>query len=245
MSGSSCAVAPSRWVPVVLAALLGGAFLGVVRGEEESVVHELPPLRLDKQQKALLASVSAKPETALDYYMLLPARLFSSFPADPPRRISYLDRTQLTRDFLQASQFIEGDGGGFQVILRVFRRPEGDLIAVSAYGDPVVMLLRRDLNQPGLNSVILRKPVFWEYPGSWKPVDEAILPTLSLAEVLDQYKNKYKADRESPGQAKFIDLDYVLLPTGNTIPLVGRENFMNSAPTWAEYVLTGKTFTRK
>ena len=34
--------------------------------------HELPPLNLSADEKTLLESVSPQPQSALDYYMLLP-----------------------------------------------------------------------------------------------------------------------------------------------------------------------------
>ncbi len=207
--------------------------------------HDLPPLKLGSDRLALLESVSVQPQSALDYYMLLPERYFSILPSDPQRRISFVDLEPLTKDYLSARHWFECDGGGFEVAIRVFRRPEGDLIAIDSSEDPSLFLFRRDEKLSGLNSVTVKKPTFWHYKDGWIPVDPDILPSLGLTGILDQYKNKYKADQVYPDQSKFIYLDYRLLPEGNTIPVVGRENFMDAAPTWAEYTFTGSLFKKK
>lgn len=207
--------------------------------------HELPPLQLDAEERSMLASVASQPQSALDYYMLFPKRYFSIMPSDPQRRISYVDRETLAKNYLSARRWFECDGGGFEVTIRVFRRPEGDLIAINSSEDQALILLRRDDNQSGLNSVTLKKPTFWQYKHGWKQVDNEILPSMSLESILDQYKNKYKADQVYTDQSKFIYLDYRLLPEGNLIPVIGRENFMDSAPTWAEYSFTGTSFNKE
>jgi len=206
--------------------------------------RELPPLIIDAEEKSLLASVSAHPQNALDYYMLLPKRYFSFLPSDAQRRISYVDRKSLTNNYLLARRYFDCDQGGFDVTMRVFRRPEGDLIAIDSSEDHSLFLLRRADNLRGLNSVTLKKPTFWQYKHGWEKVDNDILPSMSLASVLDQYRNKYKADKAYPDQSKFIYLEYRLLPEGNLIPVIGRENFMDSAPTWAEYSFTGTRFKK-
>jgi len=207
--------------------------------------HELPPLHLDAEQKSLLTSVSAEPSSALDYYMLLPDRYFSIMPSDAERRISYVDRETLKKDYISARRWFECDGGGFEVAIRVFRTQQGDLIAIDASEDSSLFLFRRDENESGLNSVTLKMPSFWRYKDKWEKVDADILPSVGLDFILDQYKNKYKADQRYTDQSKFIYLEYRLLPEGNTIPVVGRENFMDSAPTWTEFVFTGSRFKKK
>jgi hypothetical protein len=207
--------------------------------------HELRPLNLNADEKALLESVSQQPHSALDYYMLLPKRYFSIMPSDAQRKISYVEHETMNKDYISARRWFECDGGGFEVAMRVFRRPSGDLIAIESSEDSVISLFMRDGNQSGLNSVALKKPTFWHYTDKWNQVDSNILPSLGLDEILDRYKYKYKADQKDADQQKFIHLDYRLLPEGDIIPVIGRENFMDSAPTWAEYQLTGSHFRKK
>lgn len=204
--------------------------------------NELPPLRLDANQKSLLASVSSQPQSALDYYMLLPKRYFSIMPSDAQRKISYVERETLNQDYISACRWLECDGGGFELTIRVFRRPGGDLIAVNSSEDQSLFLFQRDLNQSGLNSVTLKKPTFWHYRNGWNQVNGDLLPSLGLDRILRQYSDKYHADQKHADQTKFIYLEYQLPPQGNVIPVVGRENFMDSAPTWAEYKFSGSSF---
>lgn len=235
----------TRYLPIFTLLVVGCASTPTPDIGGCSHSNELPPLHLDAGQKALLASVSSQPQSALDYYMLLPKHYFSIMPSDAQRRISYVERETLKSDYLSACRWFECDGGGFEVTIRVFRRPEGDLIAIDSSEDPPLFLFRRDENKSGLNSVTLKKPTFWHYKHKWEQIDADILPSMSLKSILDQYRNKYKADQAYTDQSKFIYLDYRLLPEGNIIPVVGRENFMDSAPTWAEYTFTGARFKKK
>lgn len=208
--------------------------------------QELPPLKLDKGAKRILASRSAPPQTAADYFLALPSSYFSILENSPQRRVTFIETSSLTDSYLRAEHWFECDGGGFEVTIRVFDTEDGPLIGISSSTYPVHKLYTdQDAGSGGLKSITLRRPRFWRYSdGAWKAVDDAILPMLDRDAVIDRYRNHYKAHLENVDQQKFIWLDYDLPISGNTIQVSGRENFMDPIKRyiWARFSLDGQRF---
>lgn len=233
----------ARYIPLLLLSLLGGcATIKNPEGEGCAESHDLPPVRLTAQQKEMLAKPHAPPSTALDYYLLLPKRYFSFLPEDEKRRMSFVNMNTLEKDYLTASHWFECDGGGFSVTIRVFRSAQGDLVAINASEDAPQILLQKSGAKLGLISVTLKKPTFWRYDGGWKAMGQDRLPSLTLEEIVDRYQNKYRAHLAHPDQKKFIYLEYILPECGETIEVVGRENFMGAEQTWATFTRDGEKF---
>lgn len=234
---------------VVFAVIVWGCGpAGRLAAEEEgcSTDHTLPPLRLDRADKKLLADRKDPPHTAADYYFLLPAAYFGNVEDSAQRRATFIDKDSLSDTYLQAKHFFECDGGGFEVTLRVFALPAGPVVGVSSWHADPDTLLEVKRPKPGqLSSITAHRPEFWRYEnGGWISAKDVKLPLLSKAEVIDQYRNRFKAHLAYPDQQKFIYLDYELPRTGNVIEVVGRENFMSEAPTWASFTFDGQGFKR-
>lgn len=226
--------------------------VGRLPAEEEgcSTDHTLPPLRLDRADKKLLAARRDPPRTAADYYFLLPAgyfgNVFDEAKDSAERRATFIDRASLSDTYLHARHFFECDGGGFEVTLRVFEASSGPVVGLSSWNAEPDILLEVKKPKPGqLSDITASRPRFWRYEGGeWAPAKDVKLPLISKAEVIDQYRHRFRAHLAYPDQQKFIYLDYQLPRTGDVIEVVGRENFMSEAPTWASFRFDGKGFTR-
>lgn len=208
--------------------------------------QELPALKLDAVDRQLLANRSDSPKSAADYYFKLPAAYFSIIENSPERRASFVERDSLTDRYLHAEHWFECDGGGFEVTIRLFDTDDGPLVAIlsSTYDSDV--LLKEEHPRPGeLEAITVNRPRFWRYrDGRWIRVDDSILPGIGKEFVLDRYHNHYKAHLKNADQQKFIWLTYDLPATGRTIPVTGRENFMDpfETYTWTAFSFDGKRF---
>ncbi len=242
-----------RSLTLVLAFVLSGCSLaqkfGLPISETEggcSHDNTLPPLHLDEADRAMLKSRSNPPKTAADYYFLLPASYFSILENGAERRATFIQKNSLTPDYLHAAYWFECDGGGFDVTIRVFHDDRGPLIAISSSTYKNIMLLEeKDAPRGKLSSIVVEKPRFWRYEaGRWISVDDAILPTIEKGFVIDRYLHHYKAHLQYASQLKFIWLKYELPASGNRLPVIGRENFMEPSKTyvWKEYVFDGLRF---
>lgn len=206
----------------------------------------LPPLHLDQADREMLKNLSDPPNTAADYYFRLPASYFSIVENGTERRATYIRKESLTPDYLHAAYWFECDGGGFDVTIRVFHGDRGPLIAISSSSYKNIMLLEeKDAPRGKLSSIVVEMPRFWRYEaGRWISVDDSILPTIDKDFVIDRYLHHYRAHLQDADQHKFIWLKYELPASGNTIPVTGRENFMDPFNTylWKEYVFDGTRF---
>ncbi len=204
--------------------------------------HELPPLTLTPAQEQLLASAPKSPRTALDYYMLLPKSYFSIMPDSRERRVSYIDLESLSNDYLHASRWFECDGGGFEVVLRLYKSSSGTIVGLLTNESTTIYKGKPDEGAP---SITVRKPSFWKYTaGAWVPQSGTLLPDLGSSEILDRYYHHYKAHLIEPDQPKYIWLAYTPLPTTTDIHVTGRGNFMKPSKEyiWKRYSWTGKRF---
>ena len=86
-------------------------------GYADGCVHDqmLPPLKLDKNDKKILAARANPPRTAADYYFALPSSYFSIVKDTSNRRATVIEKSSLSNTCLHAKHFFECDGGGFEV----------------------------------------------------------------------------------------------------------------------------------
>jgi len=206
--------------------------------------QNLPRLKLDETDKAILAARKDPPKTAADYYFALPPSYFSIVENSSKRRATFIEKSSLSNTYLHAKHFFECDGGGFEVTIRVFDSSSGPLIAILALIDEPVEIMSKKNPAPGeLESISLSRPRFWRYAkGAWHRVDDSILPQPTKQFVISRYRYRYKAHLKYTGNTKSIFLQYELPASGNNVRVWGRENFMDSAPTWKTYHFNGSRF---
>lgn len=208
--------------------------------------QQLPPLKLDSGDHAILASRSNPPQCASDYYFALPASYFAGVESTPERRTTFIDKSSLTGRYLHAKHWFECDGGGFEVIIRLFDTPDGRLVGISSSTYESQTIYSTDKRGPGvLESVTVQRPQFWRYrSGQWQRVSDSILPMIQTERVMDLYRNQFMGHLNSPDQGKSIWLSYDLPAGGSTINISGRENFMDPSEeyTWARYEFNGERF---
>lgn len=186
--------------------------------------HELPPLKLTSEHKRLLDASSTPPKTALDFYMLLPKSYFSIMPDSRERRVTYIDTSTLSADYLHASRYFECDGGGFEVSVRLYRTSTRTFVALKSGNTETIF----DDGKPreGEPSVHIERASLWLYTaGDWVRQPDQTIPKISAQRVLAKYHHEWDADRQYTDQEKFIWIDYVLSPVTDDIVLRGRENF--------------------
>ena len=206
----------------------------------------LPPLKLDQNDKKILAARANPPKTAADYYFDLPSSYFPNIENSPVRRATFIDKRSLSGTYLHARHLFECDGGGFDVTIRVFDSAAGPLIAISSLTYGPVVIMSKSKPAPGeLECISLFRPRFWRYAkGVWYRVSDSIMPQPTTSYVIDQYINHYKANLKYPNNIKNISLEYELPASGNNVRVWGRENFMDSAPTWTIYHFNGTRFVQ-
>ena len=239
-----------RHVTVALLALLVAAVAGCVSPAPApsthlggcAHTHELPPLELTAEHERLLAAASAKPKTALDYYLLLPGSYFKIMPDSRERRVTYIEDKTLTDDYLEASRWFECDGGGFEVTIKLYRTPTRTFVLLNhGHMDTIF-----DDGKPreGEPSVGIERPSLWLYSDSaWVRQPDSAVPKISAERVLDKYHRDWDADRKHTDQEKYIWIDYVLSPTTPDIVLMGRENFQSGVYEYGRLKWRGTRFT--
>lgn len=234
-----------------LALMAGCGHQSLPPGMTDSLVgcahdQKLPPLKIEPMDQAILGSRSNPPQNVVDYYFALPASYFAGIESSPERRTTFIDKSSLTGRYLHAKYWFECDGGGFEVVIRVFDTTEGHLIGISSstYGSQAIY--STDKRGPGvLESITVQRPQFWRYRGGqWQRVSDSILPMIRTERVMNLYRNEFMGHLNSPDQGKSIWLSYDLPAGGSTINVSGRENFMdpNEECTWARYEFNGSQF---
>jgi hypothetical protein len=209
-----------------------------------ATTHELPPLQLTAEHKRLLAAVSAKPRTALDYYMLLPRSYFKIMPDSRERRVTYIDAATLSDDFLTASQWLECDGGGFAVSLKLYRTPTRTFVVLN--DSRMEKIFDDGKPREGEPTVFIERPSLWLYSGSaWIRQPDSAVPRIPAERVLTKYHRDWDADRKYTDQEKHIWIDYEVSPTTPDIVLMGRENFQSDVYEYGRLKWRGTRFTLK
>lgn len=208
--------------------------------------QHLPPIKLEPADHAVLASRSSSPRCAADFYFALPESYFGGLENTPERRTTFIDKSSLTGRYLHAKHWFECDGGGFEVIIRLFDTPEGHLVGISSSTYEYQTIYSTDKRGPGvLENITVQRPQFWRYRGGqWQRVSDSILPMIETKRVMDLYRNEFMGHLNSPDQGKSIWLSYDLPAGGSTINVSGRENFMDPSEeyTWAQYEFNGERF---
>jgi hypothetical protein len=180
--------------------------------------HKLPSLRLTSDHKRLLTSVSSDPRTALDYYMLLPRSYFGIMPDSRERRVSYITRSTLSDEYLDAWGHIECTGG-FHVTLKLYRTPSRTFIVIEPYNEEIIF-------GDGNWEISIVRPSLWAYAeGEWTRQPDESIPKISPRHVLTKYHRNWDDAQRETDQKKFIEISYNLSPATNAIILMGRETF--------------------
>jgi hypothetical protein len=210
------------------------------------------PVTLTDDEKTLLAKRSDSPKTALDYYLLLSGRYFRNIANQTERRITFIDLEGLSDRYLHAEYTIPStDAGAFWITIRLFGNEDNPLIAVCHRSGTKRLFAAKENGPLGLWSISLNRPEFWRYRGgafsqggALVRGPDSILPEPSVEQILDRYRNHYKAHLNQSTQKKSIYLTYELPQEGNRVQVMGRENFMDPSEkyVWAEYTLKGATF---
>jgi len=208
----------------------------------------LPELQLTAAHRKLLAERNDPPRTAVDYYLSLPVSFFGNVEdTTPERRVSFIEMETLSDQWLKAGHFFECDGGGFEVVMRVFDTADGPLIAIDQWGERWKTIYEKENTPRGeVSSITLGVPSFWRYSaGDWVEAEGVSLPGIDEARVIDRYRNHFKAHLNLPDQPKYIWLQYELPKTGKEIRLIGRENFMepDGDYVWQRLRFDGHGFT--
>ncbi len=179
--------------------------------------NELPPLQLTPEQERLLSSVSPTPQTAFDYYMLLPKSYFKELPDTRERRVSYVSTKTLSKNYLTASHWFECDGGGFEVTIKLYRSASRTFILVKR--DDFEMILEGGVSKSP--SAKICRPTLWEYlNGAWiRKADESV-PQISAKRVLKEYKKNPNPSPQRTSEALMIDYD--VSPSRDSILVRGR-----------------------
>ncbi len=234
---------------VILTAFAVGAWAQerVVDDNGKFVEWKWPEVKLNAEEHKLLAGRSDTPKMAIDYYLALPAKYFRNVENSVERRVTFIERETLSDQYLHAEYWIPSvDAGGFRVTIRLFDNEDGEPLIAVRHGGGNKRLLENDKAKPGeLIWVTLGRPNFYRFrEGKWVPVDGGILPGVTIEQVLDRYRNHYKAHLKQPTQTKYIALGYELPRTGTTVRVTGRENFMNPLKkyVWATFAFDGKKF---
>lgn len=211
--------------------------------------HEniLPPLVLAEAHRQLLAKRSDPPRTAADYYLALPDHFFGNVEdTTPERRVSFIEIESLRDQWLKAGHFFECDGGGFEVVLRVFETEQGALIAIDEWKrrwDEI----HHDKDAPAgeMQCISLGAPRFWRLvEGTWVEAKHVMLPAIDKDWVMERYRNHFKEQSNTPYESTHIWLNYQLPGTGDEIRLTGRGNFMDpdGDPVWQRLRFDGHGF---
>lgn len=203
--------------------------------------HELPPLELTATHQEWLAGASTTPRTALDYYLLLPSSNFSIMPSSRERRVTYIEASTLTDDFLHASKWFECDGGGFEVTLKLYRSASRNYVVVKT--SELVTVYDDGRPSEGDPTVNLVYPTLWRYSGSsWIREPEAALPRIQPESVLAQYRRYKAAEEVSISPDDFVSVDYVLSPGASEIILMGRGNYLSKVSEYGRLRWMGGSF---
>jgi hypothetical protein len=239
-----------RHFSIALAVILVGAVAGCVSpapAPSEHLAgcahtHELPPLELTAEHERLLAAASAKPRTALDYYLLLPSSYFKIMPDSRERRVTYIDAKTLSNDYLKASRWFECDGGGFEVTIKLYRTPKQTFVLLKQ--SQLETIFDDGKPREGEPSIRIERPSLWRYSDSgWVQQPDSAVPKISAERVLAKYHRDWDADRKNTDQEKYIWIDYVLSPTTPDVVLMGRENFQSGAYEYGRLKWRGTRFT--
>ncbi|HEY3898453.1 MAG TPA: hypothetical protein VGM54_07565 [Chthoniobacter sp.] len=192
----------------------------------------MPPLRLTAEHKRLLASVSAQPRTALDYYMLLPQSYFRNLPDSRERRVTYITTKTLTNDFLDAFRGFDCSDYGFHVTLKLYHTASRTFIVIDSYNEEVIFAHKKP--HGGEPSISIVRPSLWLYAdGVWIRQPDESLPKIPPRRVLAKYHHDWDADQRETEEEKVIWLDYEMSPTTDDIVLVGGENFQTAVYEYA------------
>ena len=241
----------------LLVALQGTALCGERHVVFDSPGHEASkwrwiPVTLSDAERELLSKRSDPPKTALDYYLLLSGRYFRNIAHESERRIAFIDREALSDNYLHAAYTIPSvDAGAFWITIRLFGTEDNPLVAICHRSGTKRLFAAKENGPLGLWSISLNRPEFWRYRGgafsqggAWVRGPDSILSEPSVEQILDRYRNHYKAHLNQSTQKKSIYLTYELPQEGNRLQVTGRENFMDPSKryVWAEYTLKGATF---
>jgi hypothetical protein len=207
---------------------------------------------LTADERTLLAKRSDPPKTALDYYLLLSGRYFTNIAHETERRITFIDRRTLTDKYLHAKYSIPStDAGAFEITIRLFGSGDNLLVAISHRGGNKLLFAAKENGPLEPSWISLNTPEFWRYRGgpfsrggSLVRAPDVILPEPSVDQILDRYRNHYKAHLNYSTQKKSISLAYELPQEGNRVEVTGRENFMSPSEryVWAAYTFNGAEF---
>lgn len=190
----------------------------------------LPELKLGDAHRRLLADRNDPPRTVVDHYLSLPDSFFGNVEdTTPERRISFIEMDTLTGQWLKAGHFFDCDGGGFEVVMRLFEARDGPLVAISAWESAYEPLYRNEAAGPDeIETITLSVPRFWRLrDGQWQEAGDVALPIIDKDAVLDRYFNHFRQHFEEARLSHSIWLQYELPKAGDEIRLTGRGNFMD------------------
>lgn len=166
-------------------------------------------------------------------------------PSDAEHRVWYIELRTLSNDYLSARYWFDCDNGGFELSMRVFRTADGDIIALSSSLDKPVVLMNGQANPGELSYVGVKRIQLFRYvKDQWCEADDVVLPMISLENILNKWKLRWKAHLNRFDQTKDIYLSYEVPKTGDVVPVVGWEILMEprGRHAWAHYRLTNGRF---
>jgi hypothetical protein len=204
------------------------------------------PVTLTDTEREMLSKRSERPKTALDYYLLLSSGYFRNISDSLERRITFIDRETLSDGYLHAAYTIpRTDAGAFEITIRLYEKDKEPLIAIQHLGGSEAIYQSSSNSGGKLMAITVNRPEFWRYrDGAWLRVEDAILPGITVGDVLTRYRDHYKAHLYQPTQQKYIHLAYDLPREGTVVQVTGRENFMDPGKkeVWAEFNYDGDRF---
>jgi hypothetical protein len=152
----------------------------------------------------------------------------------------------LSDGYLHAAYTIpRTDAGAFEITIRLYEKDKEPLIAIQHLGGSEAIYQSSSNSGGKLMAITVNRPEFWRYrDGAWLRVEDAILPGITVGDVLTRYRDHYKAHLYQPTQQKYIHLAYDLPREGTVVQVTGRENFMDPGKkeVWAEFNYDGDRF---